>query len=54
VFAVLALVAFLIGLILRLAGGGSGHFADPWVWAFFGLAFLAVHLIVPVIPWRRP
>ena len=51
--AILALVAFVVGLILRLAGGGSGQAADPWVWAFLGLALLAAHTIAPSIPWRR-
>lgn len=52
-FAVLALVAFLIGLIVRLSGAGSGHLGDPTVWLFLGLAFLAVHLLYPYTPWRR-
>ena len=52
-FAVAALVAFTAGLILRLAGGGDGHLADPWTWALLGLACLAAHLVVPIVPWRR-
>lgn len=51
--AILAFVAFIVGLILRVSGGGSGHLADPWVWAFLGLALLTLHLLVPLIPWRR-
>lgn len=51
--AALALVAFVVGLVLRLADAGTGHAADPWVWVFAGLALLALHLIVPVTLWRR-
>ena len=52
-FAVLAVVAFALGLILRLAGAGAGHFADPWTWAFTGLVLLALHTATGYVPWRR-
>lgn len=52
-FAIGAIVAFAVGLILRLTDAGSGHAADPWVWSFVGWMLLTAHLITPVTPWRR-
>jgi hypothetical protein len=54
VAAIAALVASIIGLVLRLTGSGTGHAADPWVWAFLGLGLLALHFVSPYAPWRRP
>jgi hypothetical protein len=51
--AILATVAFVIGLILRVVGAGSGHAADPWVWLFGGLTLWAAHAVSPYTPWRR-
>ncbi len=53
VFAICALVAFAVGLILRLTDAGSGHVADPWTWTLLGLALLAAHQVSPAVPWRR-
>ncbi len=52
-FAILAMVAFTIGLILRIAGTVAGKAGDPWVWAFLGLALWAAHSVSPYTPWRR-
>jgi hypothetical protein len=51
--AILAMIAFIIGLILRVIGAGTGHAADPWVWTFAGLALWSAHTVSPYTPWRR-
>lgn len=46
--AILAFVAFLLGLILNLLGHGFN-----WPLLFLGLALVALHLIWPWTPWAR-
>ncbi len=52
--AVLAMIAFVVGLILRVVGTEGSDVADPWVWLFGGLALWAAHTVSPYTPWRRP
>jgi hypothetical protein len=48
VFAVAAVIVFVLGLILNLLGVGHS-----WVLLFLGLAFLAAHLVWSWTPWAR-
>jgi ribose/xylose/arabinose/galactoside ABC-type transport system permease subunit len=48
VFAVAAVIVFILGLILNLLGVGFN-----WVLLFLGLALLAVHLVWSWTPWER-
>jgi hypothetical protein len=52
-FGIAAVVMFAIALILHIAGGGHGHL-DVTTFTLLGLLFLAVHLMWPWTPWRRP
>ena len=40
--ALLAFVAFVIGLIVRIVKDGGLEFTDLWIWLFLGLALLAL------------
>jgi hypothetical protein len=48
-FAICALVTFLLALLLGLFGGDTGKFSL----LYLGLAFVAAHLIWTWAPWRR-
>lgn len=48
-FAIAAIIVFIIGLVLELLDVGSFN----WVLAFLGLALLAAHLIWSYTPWNR-
>lgn len=49
--AVLALVAFIIAFIMRIAGWGHGNF-DSIAVMMLGLVFLAAALLWDYRPWR--
>lgn len=53
-FAVLAVIAFAIGLILNVAGGSAGTASHVDDAVIIGLICLAAHLLWGVYPWRRP
>jgi ribose/xylose/arabinose/galactoside ABC-type transport system permease subunit len=48
VFAVAAVIVFILGLILNLLGVGYN-----WPLVFLGLALLAAHLVWSWTPWAR-
>lgn len=50
-FAIAALIVFILGLILRLFEVG-----DSWFFLFLGLALLAAHAVYAYTPWatRNP
>jgi hypothetical protein len=48
VFAVAAVIVFILGLILNLLGVGFN-----WVLLFLGLALVAAHLVWRLTPWTR-
>lgn len=50
--AILAAIAFAIGLVLRLAGSSLGRM-DALAWVLLGLALLALHEAFN-FPLRRP
>jgi hypothetical protein len=47
-FAIAALIVFILGLVLRLFDVG-----DSWVLLFLGLACLAAHAVFAWTPWNR-
>jgi hypothetical protein len=47
-FAIAALIVFIVGLALELWGVGNN-----WVAAFLGLACLAAHAVFAWTPWNR-
>ena len=47
-FAIAALIVFILGLVLNLLGVGSN-----WVLLFLGLACLAAHAVFAWTPWTR-
>ena len=47
-FAIAALVVFILGLILHLLGVGN-----EWLLLFLGLALLAAHMLWSWTPWTR-
>ena len=47
-FAVAAVIVFILGLILNLLGVGYN-----WLLVFLGLAFLAAHLVWSWTPWAH-
>lgn len=47
-FAIAALIVFILGLVLRLFDVG-----DSWVFLFLGLACLAAHAVFAWTPWNR-
>lgn len=49
-FAIGALAAFIVALVLNVAGGTPAHVLDA---ALIGAALIAAHLIWGVYPWRR-
>jgi hypothetical protein len=51
-FAVLAVIAFAIALIMHLAGGADAKYVLDAELA--GFICLSVHLLWGVYPWRRP
>jgi hypothetical protein len=52
-FAIAAIIAFVIALFLDLASISKGHF-DVTTFALVGLLCLAIHLVRPdYYPWRR-
>lgn len=50
--ALLAAVAFLLGLIFKVAGVDSGDF-DVTALIALGLCLLSLHFVWPVAVWRR-
>ena len=50
-FAVLAVIAFAVALILHLVGGPGKVVEDAWLLGL-GLVLVAVCLAWPVYPWR--
>ena len=53
-WAVVAVVAFAVALILRLASVSNGIMWTPDTFALIGLVALAAAHITPGWPWRRP
>lgn len=51
--ALLAIVAFIIAFIMRIAGWSHGNF-DSIAVMMLGLVFLAVALVWPYRPWVHP
>ena len=47
-FAVAAVIAFILGLILEILDVGNN-----WVLLFLGLALLAAHFVWSYTPWRN-
>ena len=47
-FAIAALVVFVLGLVLNVLGVGHSTLL-----LFLGLALLAAHLVWPLTPWAR-
>lgn len=51
--ALLAFIAFLVGLIVRLVNAGF-EFTDVWIWLLLGLTLLSADRLWPTAtPWRR-
>ncbi len=50
-FAVLAIVAFILALIFHIAGGSVAKYVLDA--ELLGFVFLAIHLVWGVYPWRR-
>jgi hypothetical protein len=53
VFAVLAVIAFAIALILNIAGGKAGTAAHVTDAEIIGFICIAAHLLWGVYPWRH-
>jgi len=53
-FGIAAVVAFAVALILQLASVSKGVFLTVATFTLIGLLCLAVHLVWPYTPWRRP
>lgn len=51
--AVIALIIFAIGFVLRLAGASLGKM-DSLAFLLLGAAFMAAHAAFAWYPWRRP
>ena len=50
-FAVAAVIAFILALIFHLAGGSVDQYVIDA--ELFGFIFLAIHLVWGVYPWRH-
>jgi hypothetical protein len=51
-WAVLAVAAFAVALILHITGGHAGSYVTDFTLA--GLALTALHLAWAYTPWRKP
>ena len=51
---ILAIVAFAVALILKLAAVSKGVLLTPETFSITGLLCISVHLVWPYTPWHRP
>jgi hypothetical protein len=53
VLAVIAMILFAVGFVLRLAGTSLGKM-DSLAWLLLGAVFMAAHAAFAWYPWRHP